>query len=285
MATKQNITFEFLVALPGSGKTTLAKGLGEKNRSKTEVVDFDATFELCEWRRANEQDKARIIRNTISNHLRNPRTETLILDGLFLTHDDIMRVIMATHQLFKHVDIVVHQWNEDRETCIKNDGGRREVSSTNTILNAEFEQINDMKLMEILKDGGYENVKLSKIQYHTVQLKPDWDRYFRGKADVWHDGKIRSKKWCTGGSYGSCWHNELSPVTPDDQPEFDELDELLNEICPTITFLQYKKIMSNCVELEEYYESDYYGGGCTYKRYVCDIKKLYNMLQEFGYIV
>ena len=43
--------------------------------------------------------------------------------------------------------------------------------------------------------------------------------------------------------------------------------------------------MRNCVEIEESYESDYYGGGCYYKRYVCDVEKLYETLRELGYDV
>jgi adenylate kinase family enzyme len=285
MAYKRNITLEVMVGLPGSGKTTLAKELESKNRYQNKAIHLDASFELQDYRRANEQDKARIIRNIISNSINSQRVSKVILDGLFLTYDDVVRVIKATHRLFDCVNVVVHQWNEDRDTCIKNDGGRREVSSTNTILNAQYELIDGIELEKIIKASGCENVRVSKVVKHKVILKPDWERYFRGKIYVYDDGKIRSDKWTTGGSYGSCWGDRLTPVTPDDQPEFDVLDELLCDICPTITFLQYKKIMKSCVEFEESYESDYYGGGCSYKNYVCDMKKLYEMLNDFGYTV
>lgn len=285
MGYKRNITFEFMVGLPGSGKTTTAKELEERNRAFNKVIDFDASFELSDWKRANECDRARIIRSCINSAISSPRTNRLILDGLFLTYDDIVRVIKATNMLFCNVDVVIHQWNEDRETCIKNDGGRREVSSTNTILYAKYEQIDCAELEKAIVEAGCNNVRVVGMKKHKVFLKPDWERYFRGKIYVWEDEKIRSNKWNNGGSYGSCWGNGLTPVAPDEQPEFDVLDELLGNICPTITFLQYKKIMKNCVEIEETYESDYYGGGCSYKRYVCDVKQLYNMLNEFGYTV
>lgn len=280
---KPNITMEFMVGLPGSGKTTYAKELERKKHGIAKRIDFDATFKLREWGSANVGEKHRIVRNAVENEIRYRIPNTLIMDGLFLTHEDVAETINALKGMFSHIDIVIHQWNEDREMCVKNDGGRREEDSTNTILHAKFEQISPARLTALLQSKNCENVGVATIKNHTIQLKPDWERYFRGRVYVWEDGKMRSQKWCTGGAYGSCWGDKLSPVTPDEQPEFDELDSLLADICPNITFLQYKKLMRGCVEIEESRESDYYGGGCTYNRYVCDIKRLYEILEEFGY--
>ena len=282
MAYKRNIRLEFMVGLPGSGKSTLAKELELKNRSLRKVVNFDNSFELSNWDRANESDRARIIRNCFNDGLYNKRIETLILDGLFLTHEDIVRVLKATNKMFQNIEVIIHQFNEDRDTCIKNDGGRREVSSTNTILHADYELINKEKLEKMIVDAGCDNAHVTKIVKHKVVLKPGWERFFRGKVSIFEDGKMRSDKWCVGGTCGSCWGDRVSPVTPDKQPDFEELDELLMNVCPSITFLQYKKIMRSCVDFEENYESEYYGGGCTYKRYVCDMKKLYSTLEEFS---
>jgi hypothetical protein len=275
-----------MLGLPGSGKSTVSKELEQTSHGKAKRVDFDSLFEQCWWRKGNERDRGRNIREKINDGLGSPMTERLILDGLFLTYEDVVRIVSNTHMFFNQINIVIHQFNEDRETCVKNDGGRRETSSTNTIMHAEFNQIDGKELLNKLKEKGCENIGTVAIKYHKVVLKPDWDRYFRStEAYVWEDGKMRSDKWCTGGSYGSCWSDKLSPVTPDDQPEFEALDELLTKICPNVTFLQYKKIMRDCVRTEESYESDYYGGGCTYNRYVCDMKRLYETLRELGYNV
>ena len=66
--------------------------------------------------------------------------------------------------------------------------------------------------------------------------------------------------------------------------KFEELDNLLEEIAPNVTFLHYKKIRSQCVKTEESYERDYYGGGCSYLNWVCDLEKLYDLLEQQGYI-
>ena len=279
---KPNVTMEFMVGLPGSGKTTFAKELEQKEKGRAKRIDFDATFKLREWSGANVGEKHRIVRNTIESAIRYRVPNILIMDGLFLTHEDIVETVIALKHMFSRIDLVIHQWNEDREICVKNDGGRREESSTNTILHAEFEQISPARLTAMFQSKNCENVGVATIKHHTVQLKPDWERYFRGRVYVWEDGKMRSDKWCTGGAYGSCWGDKLSPVTPDEQPDFDELDELLADICPQVTFLQYKKIMRDCVDFEESHESDYYGGGCIYKRYVCDMEKLYRCLETIG---
>lgn len=281
---KPNVTMEFLVGLPGSGKTTFSKEFEHKQKGKAKRIDFDTTFKLREWNKASVSEKHRIIRNTVESEIRYRVPDTLVMDGLFLTHKDIVETVIALRPMFSHINLVIHQWNEDRETCVKNDGGRREEDSTNTIMHAKFEQISPARLEAMFQSNNCENVGVATIKHHTVQLKPSWERYFRGKTYVWEDGKMRSEKWCTGGTYGSCWSDKLSPVSGEQQPDFEKLDELLSEICPNITFLQYKKIMRECVDIEESYESDYYGGGCNYSRYVCDMEKLYVCLENMGSI-
>lgn len=281
---RQDITLEFMVGLPGSGKTTYAKELERKKQGIAKRIDFDATFKLIERGKANVGERHRIVRDSVTNEIRYRVPSILIMDGLFLTHEDVAETIVALKPMFAHIDIIIHQWNEDREMCIKNDGGRREESSTNTILHATFEEISPARLAALLQSKNCENIGVATIKHHTIQLKPNWERYFRGRIYVWEDGKIRSQKWCTGGAYGSCWHDKLSPVTPDPQPEFEELDDLLADLCPNVTFLQYKKIMRECVTIEESSESDYYGGGCTYSRYVCDMKTLYQTLENLHLI-
>ena len=164
---------------------------------------------------------------------------------------------------------------------MKNDGGRRDLSSSATILNAKYEKINMDYLNSELCDEGVVSIEVIPKQ---VVLKQGWERYFRHSITVDEDGKMRSNKWCTGGAYGNCWNDSMSPVSAENPVDFTALDKLLEEICPNITFLHYKKITKECVETESSYEADYYGGGCHYANWVCDLRTLYSVLENLGYI-
>lgn len=283
MKVKNDITICMLMGLPGSGKTTLAKSLKSKQAS-AKIVSFDMLFTSAHFKTANSSEKERKIREIVSSDFYYSTPKTAIFDGLFLTEKDVIMVMKAIQSQFRYINVVIHQFNEDRDTCLKNDGGRREDSSAVTIMNAEYEMVDTDHINKALADAEINNVKVTQVKKHHVILKPDWERFFRSKAFVHSDGKLRSQKWCTGGTYGSCWSDSLSPISGDEQPDFEELDNLLSEICPNITFLQYKRLFSKCVSYEESYESDYYGGGCNYKRYVCDAKSLYEFLESNGYV-
>lgn len=267
---------KILMGLPGSGKTTFAKEYA-KNNNKSSVIHVDniRNSYLYMW----DKPLSEVIRYG-SSYI--PRTcNNLVIDGLILTNKDIADAIIAATEYFNITDIEIHHWDEDRETCLKNDGGRREVSSATTILNAPYEEVDINKINSEMKKYEIEDIKIIN---HKVQLKPDWIRYTKPYAIIDDDGKLRSGSWCTGGSYGNCWDSHLSPVSPEAPCEFTALDELLEGICPNISFLHYKKIMKECVETEETYESDYYGGGTNHMNYVCDLEKMYKIIKELGYL-
>lgn len=59
---------------------------------------------------------------------------------------------------------------------------------------------------------------------------------------------------------GNCWGDEANrPVDPDPEPDFEDLDKVLEAICPEITFLQYKNLVKHCVTLVNETENGYYG--------------------------
>ena len=271
----KKIKLEILMGLPGSGKTTFAQ---EKNKHGVCVVDLDKTKERLCYRKNLTLSSA--VREGVSlsgcSYF-----DCILVDGLLLTQDDVVEVISGLRACYNISSITIHRWNEDRETCLKNDGGRREVKSATTILHAQYDDIDVEKLREQL--GGY--AEAISVKRHTVQLKEDWYRFFKGVIGYVDDGKLRSEKWCTGGSYGSCWSNTLSPVSGEEPLEFDALDNLLEEIAPNITFLHYKKLRNECVKTEESYDRDYYGGGTHYLNWVCDLQQLYETLQSLGYSV
>lgn len=93
--------------------------------------------------------------------------------------------------------------------------------------------------------------------------------------------------WCTGGqSGGSCWGGEHYPVSGDPEPEFEDLDQILEAVCPGISFLQYKRLCQEVIEFEEdakgHGGSDYYGNYRTYSAKKVNLRKLYDTLVEKG---
>jgi predicted kinase len=274
-----DIKLEILMGLPGSGKTTFAKEREKKYFSQEcMTISLDDINNCKRYGRKVSLDEK--IGELLSGKLKKT-TKCIIVDGLILTNEDLFNVITAIAPRFGKVDVVVYQWNEDRDTCLKNDGGRRELPSANTILYAKYEVVNVEEINEKIKDW---DASVSKVVKKDVILKEGWERYFRHIAYVDEDKKLRSGRWCTGGAYGNCWDSHLSPVSGEDPLEFKALDDLLESIAPNITFLHYKKIRSECVNTEETYERDYYGGGCSYLNWVCDLEKLYAILEEKGYI-
>jgi hypothetical protein len=70
-------------------------------------------------------------------------------------------------------------------------------------------------------------------------------------------------QWTTGGmSGGSCWGGNPSPyISGESQPEWDCLNNFLEEVCPDLSFLKYKNLMSKA-ESYAYTQNEYYGN-CT----------------------
>jgi len=94
-------------------------------------------------------------------------------------------------------------------------------------------------------------------------------------------------EWISGGlSGGSCWDtgeedNHYS-ISAESEPEFKSLDNLLIKICPNITFLQYKNLMSKVLEISERSEYEYYGNYTDYTIKIVNLGKLYKVINEMG---
>lgn len=74
------------------------------------------------------------------------------------------------------------------------------------------------------------------------------------------DGII-SVDWTIGGiTGGDCWGSDADiPRTADPEPEFEDLDKILAEVCPNISFLQYKRLCQAIIKTKDWTEAGYYG--------------------------
>ena len=94
-------------------------------------------------------------------------------------------------------------------------------------------------------------------------------------------------EWCVGGREGgNCWGGSADLIVEAyPEPEFAPLDELLSNICPQITFLQYKQLCSNCIELSTRTQNEYYGNVYHYSAKKIYIDVLYKFLNKNGLLV
>lgn len=280
MSKMTKIELDILMGLPASGKTTYA----EKNTKSPldYLIDIDGIRDDI-WMRGKNLSIEAIIdigMQRISYSARK-RIQRIVVDGLFLTNEHIRQVVEGVAKYYDEVSVVVHRWNEDRDTCLKNDGGRRENPSTNTILNAVYEDVDVEWLNSEIEEY---QATIVNIVHHKVKLKEDWYCYLRTYLSFGKDGMLRSPTWITGGVYGNCYDNSMGAVSAEEPLEFDAFDNLLEKICPTITFLHYKRLRQYCVSIEDTREDDYYSGYTLKNNWVCDLQKMYEKLSELGYV-
>lgn len=98
-------------------------------------------------------------------------------------------------------------------------------------------------------------------------------------------GNFITKSWIVGGEGGgSCWDDGTDDhhhsVKAQSEPDFVELDVILEHFVPKLSFQQYKRLDRELVKTREYSENEYYGNYYNYRMgYVC-LQELYNYLRE-----
>ena len=136
-----------LSGLPGSGKTYFAERMKEIYRENGDNLfvyhQDDKNFQW--WLFQSFSD--------------------IIMDCLNLTNEEIIKCIkeVLKHiQLEQYHEFIIIRWKENREKCIKNDNGRREINSEKTIKHAIFEKPN---LKQIKVETGITNLKLDMTMF------------------------------------------------------------------------------------------------------------------------
>lgn len=275
-----------LVGLPGSGKTTFADTLKAKFERSCFVIDFDKIYRNLKsvWGARNDEYRLNYVRNQAIPY--SFVGEIIVADGLFLTQKDIIWLI----DMFNKSDYftkkysvkkwIIDYWIPDIESCLWNDKGRRRQNSEISITNLTIEKPN---ISEIEQNCDIHNVHLC---VHSVKRKP---RYVSMAVENGlDDARIKKGKffescsWSLGGE-GRSWNGEPYYISPEAPCEFVELDNLLESIAPSLTFMHYKKLFRRCVTLEERDSSDYYSQSQE-AYYLCNLEELYTFLEEHGYI-
>jgi hypothetical protein len=106
-------------------------------------------------------------------------------------------------------------------------------------------------------------------------------KFFRQfNVDQYHldNMSLSSGSWSGGGSYGNCYDGSKSTHNAEKPLEFVEFDNLLIEICPNVSFLQYRSIKEQSCRIIEDGGDDYYGGSWTNFQHRCDLQKLYDAI-------
>jgi hypothetical protein len=266
------------VGLPGSGKTYFLKNNYPNNRNT-----FDEDYEFL-----SDDDKIDIVK-TIGSRIRSNfqylriynELRPAIIDCLITTNSELNKAIDKIYEtsikdgVSNRIHFVIHFWKENRELCLYNDKGRRrEKSSEISIRNLplEYPIVNNPEI-------DYEIIE------HDVIAAPSLNIYFNKYKDSQkNDFILTSESWSAGGSWGNCWGGS-GTISPDPVPQsFKEFDEMLEKLCPDISFMTYKKLYNETVTIEERSENDYYGGTEYRHNYKCDLEKLHKLMVELNII-
>lgn len=93
--------------------------------------------------------------------------------------------------------------------------------------------------------------------------------------------------WTTGGACGgNCWNDnppESHMLSAEPEPEMENLDKILQEVAPNLTYLQYRMI-SGLLKRDEHTEWEYYGNYTNSAEKSLDARELYDTLVMMGYL-
>jgi hypothetical protein len=88
-------------------------------------------------------------------------------------------------------------------------------------------------------------------------------------------------EWIIGGREGgSCWGTRHSAINVEPEPELIQLDQILERVCPNISFLQYKRLCQELIKIEKYTDNGYYGNYTDYCRKYVNLPELWRYLCE-----
>lgn len=275
-----------LMGLPGSGKSYFC------SKRRTTKYFVDVYVDLDNYRKIDniyDAVKEALDESYIFDVYQD---NEIYIDGLITTPKQCKEVMRSIYNLISkefgklnnsdfEIEYIIEAFKEDRDACINNDKYRmvydsRKNTSESLIKNAPYEIPSLDYLKKCINKPNVTNITINEYDVYKI------NSVLEQVIELSENGKLYSNEWITGGRWGDCWGNEGN-IEPDESEDFYQLDNLLEVIAPNLTFLQYKKIEKECVELDEWHNFEYYGG-VTYKaRYECDLFRLQEQLKEMGY--
>lgn len=289
-----------MYGLPGSGKTYYCSR-EVMNNSKAVCIHMDQCFRAWQWRKSKRTlELEEWLPDEINRCIMCwPEAETLYLDGLCTTYDVLKKIIKCVSSVMKRkYSVTVHVWDENRELCMINDGGRRRESSSASIMNLPYDTIKTKEDVEdaVIAAGCYMDDFACSVHMHKVIEKPKWKQMFAmAREDVKDFSSYSSKRsdyrsfsdsekwysnrWCLGGE-GRSYTGAVYRVGADENTELSEVMDFLEDICSQLTLHDFRKIMEECVTIETEKESDYYGGTVAYARYVISLPGAYDIISD-----
>ena len=278
------------VGLPGSGKTTFCEKYVEANKDKeVNHIEFDKY-------RKTSYGKNIGFESVLLKRMKEYEDEVLLLDTLLLDNNGVIKSIEYLKdnlEVINDIDIEIHYWNLDRESCLYNDKGRRNENSEITIKNAKLEE---MDIESIKKATSLEKIYLithdvvrkSELQFALDMILDKSIEEIYDEDEDKNKKYLYSKEWLVSGTrrYYTNNYADIAYRDLDGEEaifEFEQLDEMLEQLCPSLTFIDYKELKKTAVDIEEFDKSDYYIDA-TYERWRCDLDKLEEYLKSKNYI-
>lgn len=267
-----------LYGLPGSGKTFFVK---QQNLDSyhTIVLDLDSIFNNSYLHNSKLQQQKFLLEKIISAFNYN---KSIILDGLFTSNKDVAKIVnnLKDRDINDYILEIIY-WKPDIEACLHNDLYRREKSSEITIKNCKLEY----------PDPNIIGKQFTLIE-KTVETKSFFELNFNkfifnikkhSKLIIDENNMLIGGTWNGGGTWGNYLGNS-GTIDAETPTKFSELNELVQLVCPEISYLNFINIYDKCYSINESSSNDYYGGHSITYCHKFDLKEFFIALENLKYI-